>query len=82
MVPVTQPEAIEMLAVAFGAEPAEVSPETRREQLPGWDSMGALLLMAELDERFGIQLAAEESRKMRRIGDILELLRAHGALRD
>lgn len=42
--------------------------------------MGALILMAELDERFGIELTAGESREMVRVEDLLNYLRRHGAL--
>jgi len=38
--------------------------------------------MAELDERFGIVLTAEQSLQMRKIAHVLDLLRQHGALAD
>ncbi|WP_411831853.1 acyl carrier protein [Pseudoxanthomonas mexicana] len=75
----TTEQALAMIAEAF-AEPAPLSPATRRDDVAGWDSMGALMLMAELDERFGLQLDAEESRAMRQVGDVLDYLRRHGVL--
>ncbi|MFM2400139.1 MAG: hypothetical protein RL341_2296 [Pseudomonadota bacterium] len=75
-------ETIEMLAEAF-AEPADsLTPERLRESIPGWDSMGALMVIAEMDERLGIELPADVSRKMVKIGDVLDFLRSHGALAD
>ena len=75
-------DALEMLSGVF-EEPAEnLSPDVFREDIPGWDSMGALVLMAELDERFGIVLTADESRDMVRIDDLLQFLRRHGVLSD
>ena len=79
MVCLSTAEALRMLGEAF-AEPAPLAPDMSRDDVDGWDSMGALMLMAELDERFGLQLTAEESRDMRRVGDVLEYLRAHGVL--
>lgn len=72
-------EALQMLGETF-AESTPLVPDMSRDEVDGWDSMGALMLMAELDERFGLQLTAEESRDMRRIGDLLDYLRAHGVL--
>ncbi|QDH70012.1 acyl carrier protein [Marilutibacter alkalisoli] len=72
-------EALQMLADAF-AEPVPLAPDMPRDDVGGWDSMGSLMLMAELDERFGLQLTANESRSMRHVRDVLDYLRANGVL--
>jgi len=74
--------AMQMLAESFEEPVGNLTPDTERDSVAGWDSMGALTLMAELDERFGIVLTAEQSAQMRHIRDVLELLRSHGALSD
>ena len=52
---ITVAQAMAMMAECF-MEPLEhLTPELSRESVPGWDSMGALSLMAELDERFNIE---------------------------
>ena len=79
---ITTSEALKMLSDAFEEPVANLRPDVARDDVPGWDSMGALTLMAELDERFGIELTADESKKMSRIDDVLQLLRQHGALAD
>ena len=76
----TQAEALAMLAEAFNEPLEKVVPEAPRESLPGWDSMGALMLIAELDERFGIELTAEVSRSMLKVSDALDFLRERGVL--
>ena len=76
----TQAEALAMLAEAFNEPPEKVVPEALRDSLPGWDSMGALMLIAELDERFGIELTAEVSRSMLKVSDALDFLRERGVL--
>jgi acyl carrier protein len=76
------PDAIDMLAEAFD-EPAEsIRPDRSRESIAGWDSMGALLLIAEIEERFGVELSAEDSRAMTQIADVLEFLRRHDLLEE
>jgi acyl carrier protein len=79
---ITTSETLEMLSEIFEEPLANLSPEVLRADVLGWDSMGALALMAELDERFGIVLTADESREMIRIGDVLQFLRRHGVLAD
>lgn len=71
-----------MLAETFDEPVDRLAPATARDAIPGWDSMGALSLMAELDERFNIELTADASRAMARVADVIELLRHHGALAD
>lgn len=79
---ITESEALAMLAECFNLPPGEVHPALEREAIEDWDSMGALMLIAELDERFGLELTAEVSREMARIGDVLDFLRVHGVLRE
>jgi acyl carrier protein len=76
----TQQEALAMLADCFGEDAETLLPGRHRESIPGWDSMGALVFMAELDERFGLELDAETSRAMASIEDALAFMRRHGAL--
>lgn len=82
MAQMTRQEALKMLAMAFQEPESAVREGVSRENLGGWDSMGALALMAELDERFGLLLTAETSRAMTRVDDILEFLRKNGVLLD
>ena len=73
-------DALAMLADCFNLPAEEVHADLQRDAIDDWDSMGALMLMAELDERFGIELTAEVSREMTRIGDVLAFLKVHGVL--
>ena len=82
MAQISEADTLEMLSQLFEEPVENLSPEVLRENIPGWDSMGALILMAELDERFGIVLTADESREMLRVDDLLQFLRRHGALCD
>lgn len=73
-------EALAMLAECFNLPVEDMRADLQRDAIDDWDSMGALMLMAELDERFGIELTADVSREMTRIGDVLAFLKAHGVL--
>ncbi|MBU7574076.1 MAG: acyl carrier protein [Hydrogenophaga sp.] len=73
-------DALAMLADCFNLPVEDVHADLQRDAIDDWDSMGALMLMAELDERFGIELTAEVSREMTRIGDVLAFLKVHGVL--
>ena len=75
-------EAVAWIAEIFEEPPEGVSADTAREEIPGWDSLGVLTLMAGLDERFNIQLSEEEMEGMQRVSDILAILRRNGALND
>lgn len=80
--PLTPAEALALLADAFNEPAGDLHAGRLRDSIAGWDSMGALLVIAELDERFGIELSADESRRMLRVGDFLDFLRKHGLLQE
>ncbi len=75
-------QALSMIAEAINTPEGEVKPATTLEDLEGWDSMGVLLLMAELDERFSIILEEETIGSFSKVADILKLLKEAGVLLD
>lgn len=76
----TSQDAIAWLADIFEEPVANLTPESVRADIPAWDSLGVLTLMARLDEDFGILLVEGELQGLKSIGDVLELLRRHGRL--
>lgn len=76
----TQDEALEWIAEAFGEPPGSLTPPTQRDDVPTWDSMGVLALMAAMDEKFNIVLTDDDIQSMRIVDDILGVLRKHGKL--
>jgi acyl carrier protein len=72
--------ALAWLAELFEAPADSLSPDTPRDAIATWDSLGQLLLMSALDERFGIRLSQGEANGLRAVGDVLGLLRRHGCL--
>lgn len=70
-----------MWLAALFEEPAGVlSEQTPRESIQGWDSLGTLTLMAEMDEKFDIQLSEKDVAMFASIGDIVGLLADRGKL--
>ncbi len=75
-------EALKMLAECFGEAERDLLPDRARDDIPGWDSMGALMLMAELDDRCALHLSAEQSQNLLSVGDVLDYLRSEQRLLD
>ena len=78
---ITEGEALQLLAETFAEPVGNLRSDVERQAISGWDSMGALMLMAELDERFSLELSAEASKKMQRVGDVMDYLEKNGVLK-
>jgi acyl carrier protein len=76
----TQTEALDWVAKLFEEPAGQLSPDTERDDLLAWDSLGVLTLMASLDSDFGITLSDDQLRGMKKVEDILSVLRKNGAL--
>ena len=75
-------QALSMIAEAINAPEDEVQPEAELEDLEWWDSMGVLLLMAELDERFSIILEEATINSFAKVSDILKIMTDADAIVD
>jgi len=73
-------EALAWVSEVFEEAPGRIAAATLRKEIPGWDSLGTLSLIAALDERFDIHLSEQDIEGMQRVDDIFEILRRHGAL--
>ena len=73
-------EALEWIAEIFEEPVENITLETARDDIPAWDSLGILTLMARLDEDFEILLEEEEVQELRSVGDILDALKRHDKL--
>jgi acyl carrier protein len=76
----TQGEALGWIAELFEETAERLTPETLRDDIPAWDSLGVLTLMADLDRDFGIVLSDGEIQGMKKVDDILGILRRNGKL--
>ena len=73
-------EALNWISETFEEAPGRIGVGTMREEIPGWDSLGTLSLIAALDERFDIHLSEQDIESLQSVKDIFELLRRHDAL--
>lgn len=71
---ISRSEAIAWFADIFETSADEISPETLKQDIDAWDSMGVLTLMAELDDRFSITLSQDELESINSINDLLQIL--------
>lgn len=76
----TRDEALTWLSGVFEEPSGRLRPETPRDEVGGWDSLGVLTLMADLDEKFDIRVDEKEMASMSRVQDILDLLDRSGKL--
>lgn len=75
-------EALNWIAEVFEESPGRIGAATKRSEIPGWDSLGTLSLIAALDERFDIQLSEDTIEALQSVADLLTVLRDRGALQD
>lgn len=75
-------EALVWVAELFEESPGRIAADTVRNDIPGWDSLGTLSLIASLDERFNIHLSEQDIEGLKGVADLLDMLRRHGALQD
>jgi len=75
-------EALAWIAEVFEYPPGRITAATMREEIPGWDSLGTLSLIAAVDERLDIHLTQKDIEGMNAVSDILEILRRNGSLED
>lgn len=73
-------EALTWISEIFEEPAGRIEVGMSREQIPGWDSLGTLSLLAALDERFDIHLSEQEIDSLQSVKDLVEVLRRHGVL--
>ena len=76
----TRDETLTWLAGVFEEPVENVRPDTPRDAIAGWDSLGVLTLMADLDEKFDIRVSEKEMSAMTTVQDVIDLLNRHGKL--
>jgi acyl carrier protein len=77
---VSRDEALEWIAGLFEEPVDNVQPGTPRDAIRAWDSLGMLMLMAGLDERFDINLDTDDLGSLKGVDDILAVLERYGKL--
>jgi acyl carrier protein len=71
-----------LMAGLFKCEIAQLTDSTGPGDIPGWDSLGHVMLMTEIQKQFGTHVPVEDAIEVESIADlvtILERLEAHSA---
>lgn len=76
----TEDQFIKKCCIALEVEPGELDKESSPDNVPTWDSMGWLSLIAMIDEELGVILENRSLKTVRTLGDIIDLLKIHGVL--
>ena len=70
-------EFIEEFEIDLQIEPGSVSPATKLEDLPEYDSMGRITVLSLVDALCDVQLTAEELESCATVGDIISFVEGH-----
>jgi acyl carrier protein len=65
---------------AFSFDPKQFSLQLAPEQVPNWDSIGHMNLVACLEQEFDLQFEVDEIMEMSSPQKILDILKARGVL--
>jgi len=72
-------EILAWVADIFETPLEKIRPETKRDEIEAWDSLGILTLIARMDEDYHILLTDEEIQRLRSVGDIIDFLNQRDA---
>jgi len=67
-------ELLAWVADVFETPVERIQPQTPRDEIATWDSLGILTLIARMDEDFHILLTDEEIQRLRSVGDVIDLI--------
>ena len=71
----------EMAAAVFDLPPGAVTPESSTDTIESWDSLGRLVLVLELEQAFGVELAPEVAEQLTSVRAIVSALVELGVTR-
>jgi acyl carrier protein len=62
----------------FEDDNLKISPEMTARDVEKWDSFNHINLIVALEETFNIRFSSDEIGKMANVGDLFQVLKAHG----
>lgn len=69
-------EVTDMFRSVLGEPALELTTRTSADDLPGWDSMAHISLMAEAECRFGIEFQLAEIEAVHNVGELVRAIEA------
>jgi acyl carrier protein len=64
----------QLISTLFNLDEASLTPESSSKDVAAWDSMGQLMLILELEQRFEIEISPERAEKLTSISAIVNFL--------
>ena len=64
---------VSLISGVFG-RPTELSRATTAKDVPEWDSLRQVLIIAGVEEAFGIQFSSAEMDSLQTVGDFVDLI--------
>ena len=64
----------EIVSTVFSVKKEDIKDSWSSNDVPGWDSMNYLLLIAELEKHFGVTFTADEVLNAQCLGDIRKVI--------
>jgi acyl carrier protein len=68
----------QILSGLFNVSVDSLSTESSTGTVAGWDSLGQLMVIVELEQEFGIQISPERGEELTSVGRIEEFLKSNG----
>jgi acyl carrier protein len=66
----------EILADLLGVDSVDLSMDTRREDVDGWDSLSYVNFIAVVEMRYGVKFRVSEMESFRNVGEIVHSIAA------
>jgi acyl carrier protein len=68
----------EVVGKTFNVSPHDLSDASSRETIGGWDSMGHITLIMELEQTFKVSISIDDAMEMFTVGNIKDILNKYG----
>ena len=72
------PRLQQTIAITLKVPASQVTPTTRDEDLPAWDSLGQVNLMMAIEQTFDLMIEVEDFEKLKSVPAILDYLAQQG----
>lgn len=76
----TETDMMVMISEALLVDPSQITVNSQKDEIPEWDSMGLMSIMAMIDDEFQITLSMEEAEAWNAVSDIILLLKKLGKI--
>jgi acyl carrier protein len=65
----------------FDDDELEINAQTTAADVEGWDSLAHVTLMINVEKRFGVKFRSSEVARLKRVGELMELINDQLAVR-